>query len=100
MKTREECREVVNKSKEVAKNLYSTLTEENDIDVIQSALMILIGFNSRNYIVELVKNHNFTIKGAKKNIANMINNFSNETLLDINSKDCDMYIQRELKKEE
>ncbi len=99
MKTKQECRKVTEKGKEVAINLYSTLTDENDIDVIQAALMILIGFNSRNFIIDLVKNHNLSIKEAKKNIANMINNFANDTLLDINSKDCDMYIQRKLKKE-
>ncbi len=67
MKTKQECREVTEKGKEVAKNLYSTLTDENDIDVIQAALMILISFNSRNFIIKLVKNHNLiSIKEAKK----------------------------------
>ncbi len=48
------------------------------IDVIQTALMILIGFNSRNFIIDLVKNHNLNIKEAKKNIVNMINNFAED----------------------
>jgi hypothetical protein len=67
MKTKQECRKVTEKGKEVAINLYSTLTDENDIDVIQAALMILISFNSRNFIIKLVKNHNLiSIKEAKK----------------------------------